>query len=73
MTLLSHVSTSLGRIELHWSGAAFMTRRTFRSAIDGRPRTTQILHGRKSAREWYELAEREGAVHEPFPEGGGDG
>ncbi len=73
MTLLAHVNSSLGRIELHWNGSSFTTRREFRSAVDGRPRTTQILHGRRSAKEWYELAEREGAVHEPFPEGGSDG
>jgi hypothetical protein len=73
MTLLAHVNSSLGRIELHWSGAAFTTQREFRSAVDGRKRTTTIMHSRRSALEWYELAEREGAVHAPFPEGDGHG
>lgn len=73
MSLLAHVKTDLGRIGLHWDGSSFTTQREFRSAVDGQPRTTQILQSRRSAKEWYELAERDGAVHEPFPQGGSDG
>jgi hypothetical protein len=67
------VVTELGRVELHYEQGRFTTRREFRSAIDGRPRTTTIMHSRRSALEWHELAEREGAVHADFPEESANG
>jgi hypothetical protein len=68
MTCLAAVNTDLGRIELHHNGQTFTTRRTYSSVTDGVELVITILHSRKSAEEWYELAERQGAVYAPFPE-----
>ena len=68
MSLLASVKTGLGRIELHHNGQTFTTRRTYSSATDGTERVVTILHSRRSAEEWYELAQEGGTVHAPFPE-----
>ena len=71
MTLLAHIKTGLGRVELHHEAGKFTTRRRFTSAVDRQEKwsTVPLLPGR--AREWYELCAERGAVHADWPEGVG--
>ena len=68
MSLLATVTTHLGKIELHNEGGVFTTRRTYDSPVHGVERVCTILQSLRSAIDWYELAERHGTVHAPFPE-----
>jgi hypothetical protein len=68
VSLLSHINTSIGRIELQHENGRFTTRRAYTSCVDQTERVCIILISRESALEWYELAERNGAVHAVFPE-----
>jgi hypothetical protein len=73
MSLLAHVKTDLGRVELHHEAGVFTTQRRFTSAFDGDQRTTTVRLIPERAREWYELCAESGAVHADWPEAVDDG
>jgi hypothetical protein len=72
MSLLATVTTKVGKVELHCEGGVFTTRGTLRvecALPTGRQSyTTIILITAARAREWHELADREGHVYLPFPQ-----
>lgn len=75
MSLLSSITTELGRIELHHEGGRFFNRRVYRTekldTLFG-PRDeivpVQIPLSREQALGWHELAHKKGRVHADFPE-----
>lgn len=75
MSLLSSITTELGRIELHHEGGRFSNRRVYRSekaeTLFG-PRDeivpVTIPLSREQALGWHELAHKKGRVYADFPE-----
>ena len=67
LTLLADVNTDLGKIELHHEDGSFTTVGEYTSPLDGETHVTTIPIFRESAREWWDLCERRGAIHQPFP------
>ena len=73
MSLLATVKTDLGKVELHHESGVFTTRRVVRG-IDAelltghRSYVSTILITAERALWWWELAESEGHVYQPFPQ-----
>ena len=66
MSLLATVKTETGKVELHHDRGVFTTRG--RLLCDARADSTcTILITVERAREWWELADREGHVYLTFP------
>lgn len=63
-TLISSYPITPGSCQLHYDGVRFFTRSM---DADGRLITVVMLPDTESAREHYELAEREGHVQASFP------
>jgi hypothetical protein len=73
MSLLGHMTTKLGDVELRHGGGVFVTRRVFDDS-DLKLFTGEATHisvvplDRERAQRWYELMQREGVVYTEFPE-----
>ncbi len=72
MSLLGHVTTELGPVELHHTDGRFTTRRVVETRRTPFFRKDSIVStiviSREGAREWYELCARRGVVFRAFPE-----
>ena len=67
--ILGHVVTEVGDIELCRRGDIFFTSREFRRFDDGRKTRSDVPISPESAREWWALCRRKGAVFGEFPVG----